>query len=289
LECALRYGKAPSPTDIEIFQKILAKERNEIASDYEKAMSRAVPFSRSRRAHLRAARGPSAAARRQWVANQVPTIWKYNSDDLSIVCNNRRADVKTFLADVVEKALALSFIEARPGISLSERSVEQLEASLLWMHSDCEGARGTSAFDYPEGALPIEMSMDNKLTCIPPSEEICPLASSLLRFMEPYREAVSALNGRIREIAISRGETAPVLRLRDKKDAWWLFAKSPSLEGTIYSVDLKVKKILEACDGRTPSGHIERSVLASDANAPAVKQAWRSLTSKGLVKFVWYP
>jgi glycosyltransferase involved in cell wall biosynthesis len=288
LSYALQNGKEESLADMESFQETLARERDAIADDCEKAISKAVAAGGPKRTRTRIAREPSAAIRREWLSSQVPTIWKYRSDELAMACSEV-IDLNEFLANAVTQSLAFAFNESSGRLSQSECAIEQLEAALLWMHSDCEGARGVSAFNYPEGALPLDISMNNKLTYVPASNEICPLASSLVLFMKPDRYAAEMLHDRMREIAIARAGSPLTLTVRARKNMWWMFAKAPSLEGTIYSVGSKVKQLLEACDGRTPSGQIERSVFGPDQDPQAFAGIWHSLVSKGLVEFVWYP
>jgi len=94
---------------------------------------------------------------------------------------------------------------------------------------------------------------------------------------------------RMKQVAVARGENVPELSLRVRKDAWWLFAKSTKLEGSIYTVDQRIKEILEACDGRTPATEIERSAFGDDTDGSVIERIWRKLISKNLIEFVWYP
>jgi glycosyltransferase involved in cell wall biosynthesis len=283
---ALRQIRDEPSADARDLQEVLAAERVAIADGYEHALSsaRSQSAGRASRALRHTARVRSAAARRKWLAEQVPAVWKHASDDLAVPCDDPGTRLKAFLADVVTRVLAFAFGAASAHIPAPERSVGQLEAALLWMHTDCEGARGAPVFNYPDGSLPADIAADNKLMYSPAPGDLCPLASSLVLFMKPSRDAAEVLHGRMREVALARGGDPPRPAGHDGSDGWWLFAKSPSLEGAIYSVDAKIKQLIEACDGRTRREQIDRTILG-----PAAEQAWRSVAAKGLVEFVWYP
>jgi hypothetical protein len=107
--------------------------------------------------------------------------------------------------------------------------------------------------------------------------------------MRPHQEAAEMLYERMKQVAIARGQDVPELSLPARKDAWWLFAKSPKLEGSIYAVDQRIKEILEACDGRTPATEIERSAFGDDTDRSVIERSWRKLLSKNLIEFVGYP
>lgn len=287
---ALRNGAAESLAYARTLQDTLVKERASIADEYESALVKAASADGAVRSRAPGSATITAAVgRREWLASQVPSIWDNEATELSSICDREGTDTKEFLADVVGRVLTIAFGDTSAEVSSSERSVRQLEASLLWMHSDCDGARGRAVFDYPQGAIPAYMSANSKLTYTLAPGEMCPLATSLLRFMRPHQEAAEMLYERMKQVAIARGQDVPELSLPARKDAWWLFAKSPKLEGSIYAVDQRIKEILEACDGRTPATEIERSAFGDDTDRSVIERSWRKLLSKNLIEFVGYP
>jgi glycosyltransferase involved in cell wall biosynthesis len=286
---ALRDDAAEALAYARTLQEALDKERASIADEYENALVKVASADGAVRSRTSVRRTESADGRREWLASQVPSIWDNEAGELSSICDREGTDAKEFLADAVGRVLTLAFGDTSAEVSSSEGSVRQLEASLLWMHSDCDGARGRAVFDYPQGAIPAYMSTNSKRTYVPVPGELCPLATSLLRFMRPHQEAAEMLYERMKQVAIARGENVPVLSLRARNDTWWLFVKSPALEGSIYTVDQRTKEILEACDGLTPATEIERSAFGDDTDRSVIKRTWKRLLSKNLIEFVWYP
>jgi hypothetical protein len=282
-------GPAISDEEVTALQGQIADERLSMASWFEKCL---ISASQSRPPHTAQPRAIQSAVdkRREWIAEQAPTLWRLSSAELESICARDYAATVDFLYAIVGYSNEVASADHDTDDAADDWALARLEAALLWMHTNWEAAGGVGPFQFPRGCVPVSALPSSELTPYPPPHVRRPLSTRLRLALEVTPEAFEEINRRIRA---SGNWWVPLVQIPDGigtgRKYLWLFTKSPSLEGVIYRVSNSIVRVLDLCDGSRNREEIERNALGPGRNGAVVDAMWLELVSRQLTTDVWFP